>query len=87
VPESRSPVTGRDRIRYRGGHPLPLGMPATAERLAVVEGMAALGRELTADEARVAVACAHLFSGQLIDLESQVAELMDKILDAQRGTG
>ena len=71
-------------MRYEP-QPDPLSFIPTAERLALLEGTSALGRELTAAESRVAIAVAQLFSGKLLDLQAQVADLLNRLMDAQRG--
>lgn len=80
-------MTGRDRIRYTGHMPQPLGIINTAERLAIVEAMGALGRELTADESKAVLAAAHLFCGQIVDLEWQLGHLAAKLMEIHRETG
>lgn len=75
----------RDRLGYRGDAiPSPLGLPTTAERLAIVEGTAALGRELTAAESKCCIACAHLFSSHIMTQDEQIQELQAKLLEIHR---
>jgi len=73
-------------MRYEP-QPDPLSFIPTAERLALLEGTSALGRELTAAESRVAIAVAQLFSGKLLDLQAQVGELTTRLLDLSRLAG
>jgi hypothetical protein len=62
-------------------------MPTTAERLAVAEGVAALGRELTKDEHKVAVACGQLFCAHIISQDDIIARLEATVLELRRMAG
>lgn len=74
----------RDKLPYAGRVPLPLGNPGVAERLAKVEALVVVGRELTEDESRIAVALAHLFVAAIIDRDDLIEQLQDKLMDVVR---
>lgn len=74
----------RDRVTYRDKVPSPLSRPEAAEKLALVEGMDALGRELTTAERTCCIAVAHLFCGAIIDRDTQIAALESRLLDLHR---
>lgn len=77
----------REPPKYRPRIPEPLGIITTAERLAVVEGMGAVRRELTADESKCCLAVAALFSPQIASLEARVAELQADVIVLRRMVG
>lgn len=84
----------RKGIQYRAGIPQPLGVPATAERLAVAAGMATVHRELTKDEGLIVLAVAQMFAeeiaaldAQIDELRRQVYELTDRLIDLTRMSG
>jgi hypothetical protein len=72
---------------YRPRPTEPLAVPATAERLSILEAAGVVGREITKDEQRIAVHLAHFFSGQLADLEARNAELQADIIHLRRLVG
>jgi len=78
----------RKRIGYHDSRvPSPLGMPQTAERLAVMEAYAILKREPTADESKLSIGLAHLFSGRILDQDAQIARLEETVLELRRLAG
>ena len=76
-----------DREHYRPRGVEPLTVIATSERLAMLEATGAVGREITKDEGRVALAVCRLFTSQLVELETKVAELQEDLIHLRRIVG
>ena len=64
-----------------------MGVIATAERMACVEGRAAIHRELTREESLIAIAVAHLFAPTISALEERISALQDDLLVCRRCVG